>query len=311
MTIKTVTMSNDALFDRKVEELKACADKARISKWGLVDKLLECEDLLGDRFSQAVEVTRLSPGALSNYLSTGRAWPPVLRHLDMPFDSHTALNPLSDDQKTAVMLMAKKSGWNRDDLRLRVAAHKAGDKLAFDPRHKVEAPAPRPRKVVDVEELHARVKNDNDSKEEKPVFDTTDAGADFRAANRAEAIEARADHSKSTATERLNHALATLKAMRTDPGFMAALDPTLISADACGLEGQWLINVGTETRHRQNIEFERAVRKPASKKSQQGREAASRLVHTQEIVGASPAPATNPDSAVEEDIPEFLRQPAG
>jgi hypothetical protein len=189
MALRTRQATNDEIFTDAVKRLKAKSDNRRNATWDLVDELLACEDVLGERFSQAVEVTRLSSGALSNYLSTGRAWPANLRHLNMPFDMHTALNSLADEQKTAAMTMAMKADWTREELRQRVGAWKAGDTLAFDHRHKVAAPE---RKVRDVPDSHARV-NDDD----KPIMDRSAFGGgehasserpDFEACNEAQLV---------------------------------------------------------------------------------------------------------------------------
>ncbi|MBX3490869.1 hypothetical protein [Parvibaculum sp.] len=239
-------------------------------------------ETLGERFWQAVEITQLSQGAVDNYMRTGEAWPADKRFLNMPFDCHSALNTLDPDRRVAAMTMAQKAKWDRDELRRRVAAWKAGDEKAFDYRHKVSAPERPARKIVDVPETLAGEGSSNGSKN-AAVFDATDAGRGLDVENSpATPTAAPALPSKPTATERLNHVLALLKEMRNEPGFLAALDPPAISAVDCGIEGQWLVNVGTETRHRQDIEFDRK---------------------------AAPRRQGKPQPA-EEDVPVFLRRKA-
>lgn len=131
---------SEAVYADAVKRLKAKASNHRKGIWELADELLRCEKLLGDRFSQAVEVTQLAPDTISNYLGVARAWPADIRQPDMPFDMHAALVTLDDKNKASVMRIASKALWTRADVRQRMKAWKDGDVEAFDPAHRIALP---------------------------------------------------------------------------------------------------------------------------------------------------------------------------
>lgn len=260
MAIQTRPVSNNEAYDRWQEEVLTAATEYRKGAWALADKLLEGMDRFGEAmFFQVVNDTGLSQHTVDNYLSLARAFPISRRRENVSLSIHDAVRKLPDEEANAMLMLAEKYQWTRENVRDRVKAWKAGDLTALQAGWKPKLPPKLSAQTPDAED--AEIIEDDD----KPVFDTTAAGADMdaelRAENRREFKEARAERSFSTATEKLTYALSLVKAMRSDPEFRAALDTSSISASDCELEGHWLVNLAREVRHRQNIEFDNP-RKP-------------------------------------------------
>lgn len=253
--IKTQPLSNEETFDAICARLKSASDKRRVATWELVDELLSARETLGERFWQAVEVTQISQGAVENYMRTGDAWPADKRFLNMPFDAHSTLNTLDPDRRTAVMTMAQKAKWDRDELRRRVAAWKAGDEKAFDYRHKVEAPERPARKIVDVPESHARVEDLNGSNEDKPLFDATGTGQAMAAEKRE-----RPDFTASTAQQCLLDAMKAMDAALMNRG---ALDYETLSAEKLFALADRIKSLAAEVQHAHEMKW-KSARKPVS-----------------------------------------------
>lgn len=251
-------MSNaaaDEVYEAACERLKQKSLSARGSVWLLADELLLDEDLLGDRFSQAAEITQLASGTISNYLSTARAWPEELRNPDLPFDIHQSLNPLETDKKLAVIQMVREAGWNRDDVRHRMAAWKTGDKLAFDLRHRVDVAEPKKKNATQtVAEAAHDIHNDlpvGSSRMRDGVMEVELHGTVVQQ------IEVKPAAPEPTADKRLEEVLDLIQGMRTDPTFLDSLTPEKASVARLNLEGQWLQNAATHVKAMQDINFQR------------------------------------------------------
>lgn len=154
----------------------------------------------------------LTPEAIDNYMRTGRAWPSDKRFLNMPFDYHTALNSLEPAQRIAAMTMAQKAEWDRIELRARIAAWKAGDEIAFDPRHKVAKPEKKAKLSSQTpnDDSHAGVEGLNSSKDDKPVMDGGAFGEGL-AAERREKLDAYSEQSLSDANQALMRGLDAIE----------------------------------------------------------------------------------------------------
>jgi hypothetical protein len=283
--IRTQPASNNPDFDAWHSGLNDDARNYRRSVWKLIDRLGEGRERFGDElFWQAVHSTGLSEGTITNYLGLFKIYPKGKRRENLPLGVHEAIRSLSEDQRATVLAVAEEHDWTREDVRARMLAFKAGDEKAWDPRWKPK----RTAKVIDIAEkpTHAGVSDD------KPVFDATDAGQALAGEERREVLAALSEQKLSSANQRLLSVLAELKAMRTDAAFMAALEPDGLTAAAIQIEGQWLVNVATETRHRQNAEWN----KPASAHSDQS--GASRSVVTPSAGrGADENPVFNPETS--------------
>ena len=164
MAIQTRPASNNEMYDRWQEEVLAAAQNYRSGAWSLADKLLEGMDRFGENmFYQCVGDTGLSQHTIENYLSLARAFPVSRRRESVAIGIHDAVRKLPEDEGNAVLQLAEKYGWTREQVRDRVKAWKQGDLEALKAGWK-----PKP-KVIEVEEAEVV---DND----KPVMDSTAFG---------------------------------------------------------------------------------------------------------------------------------------
>lgn len=167
MSIQTRPLSNDEAFDRWSTDLCKQAINHRHSVWSIGDLLLEGERKFEDgRYMAALEATRLTIETLMNYKSLAKCFPAGKRRLNLGVSSHEAVRSLDDVARDALLDLVEKHEISRDNLRDRVKAYKGGDVGALAYKWK------QPNKVTEVED-HAARENDDD---DKPVFDSTDAG---------------------------------------------------------------------------------------------------------------------------------------
>lgn len=233
------------------------ADKA--VQWAIGDWWIYGDHAYGERASAAIDPAS-GENRLQRYMDYGfvaRAIETSRRREVLSWSAHREVAGLEPKIQDAILDRAVENGWRSREIRAAVREYKA--RLAEGNEPKLSAQTPDIEEAEIVEETDAA------------VFDATAAGAAMPPEERREVLDAMRETAQSTATERLNHVLALLKTMRNEPGFMAALDPQQVSAESCGIEGDWLKNVGTETRHRQNIEFDRRARKPAPAAVDKGR----------------------------------------
>lgn len=167
MSIKTRPMTNDEAFDEWQTQLLKEAINHRHAVWSIGDLLLEGEKKFDDaRFMQALEATKLTIETLTNYKSLAKCFPIGSRRLNLGVSHHEAVRSLDEPTRKAMLDLVERHEISRENLRDRVQAYKGGDLEALLPKWRQK------NKVTEVED-HAARENDDD---DKPVFDSTDAG---------------------------------------------------------------------------------------------------------------------------------------
>lgn len=257
MTKSAKAKASEAVYQAAVERLKEKARSNRASRWELADELLTCEALLGERFAQAAEVTQLAPATITVYLSVARAWPQDKRHPTAPFGFHQILSAV--ENRAAVMDMALAAEWNAQELRDRVNAFHAGNKLAFDHRHRI---AVAPGELLKNKPGRKTKHEPSPAPAVEPVTRETQEPGQTVNVPAAPSPAPGETIQQPSANDRLQAVLAAVKELRTDPAFLDSLDYEPISAAALALEGQWLVNVGAMTTQRQESGFTRVRKVP-------------------------------------------------
>lgn len=291
--IKAKPISNRPDFDAWRDALTADAKNQRVGTWKLVDRLGEGRERFGDElFWQAVHDTRLAEATITNYLGLYKVFPKGKRVEAVPVSIHETIRSLKDDdQRMTVLKLADEFEWTRENVRDRMEASKAGDPKCWDPRWKPKA---KP-KVIEVIEEAAPAGGSDDI----PVMDSTSSGQAMNAQARAEVLTAVVE--PSGADQKLLAAVAAVRALRLDPTFLNSLDAEGHNSAAVQLEGQWLVNVGTQLAQKQRLRDSNSARltrdngdgsPQASSPVNQDGESASRSV--------VPLPASSSD---EPDIP--------
>lgn len=165
--IKTQPLSNDEAFDTWCRDLVTQAVEHRNAAWTLGDLLIEGLEKFDEaRVWTAAEATGMTPETLTNYKSLAKAFRPGRRRMNLGITVHETVRALDETAQNLFLDMVEKYEISREALRERVRAYKAGDAGAANYKWK---PLP---KVVEVEDSHAGVRNDDD----KPVMDGTDFG---------------------------------------------------------------------------------------------------------------------------------------
>lgn len=168
MSIQTRALTNDEAFDRWCRELVERAIDHRNAAWTIGDLLLEGLEKFDEaRVWTAAEATGMTPETLTNYKSLAKTFRPGRRRMNLGISVHEAVRSLDETAQNLFLDMVEKYEITRENLRERVRAYKAGDAGAANYKWK-----PQP-KVVEVEDSHAGV---SDGDDDKPVFDSTDAG---------------------------------------------------------------------------------------------------------------------------------------
>ena len=227
------------------------ADKA--VQWAIGDWWAYGDHTYGERASAAIDPisgeNRLQRYA--NYAWVARSIETSRRREVLSWSSHEAVAGLEPKIQDAILGRAVENGWGSREVRAAVKEYK--DRLASGSKPKLSTQTPD-------EPNHAGV-NLNADADERPVMDGTEVGAaiaaEAKSEERREVLAGLRDQSLSSANQRLLAIMAELKAMRTDTGFLAQIEPAGINADALATEAQWLVNVSSEIRHRQNKEWER------------------------------------------------------
>ncbi len=166
--IETRPLTNDEAFDRWCRELVERAVDHRNAAWTMGDLLLEGLEKFDEaRVWTAAEATGMTPETLTNYKSLAKTFRPGRRRMNLGISVHEAVRSLDETAQNLFLDMVEKYEITRENLRERVRAYKAGDAGAANYKWK-----PQP-KVVEVEDSHAGVSDDDD---DRPVFDNTDAG---------------------------------------------------------------------------------------------------------------------------------------
>lgn len=86
----------------------------RSSCWWIGDWINFGEGTYGEKYAQAMEVTKLAEGTLMNYASVCRRIPRSRRKIELPFSVHVEVAPLSPSEQKHWLTVAA-----RDDLRQR------------------------------------------------------------------------------------------------------------------------------------------------------------------------------------------------
>lgn len=166
--IEARPLTNDEAFDRWCRELVERAVDHRNAAWTIGDLLLEGLEKFDEaRVWTAAEATGMTPETLTNYKSLAKTFRPGRRRMNLGISVHEAVRSLDETAQNLFLDMVEKYEITRENLRERVRAYKAGDAGAANYKWK-----PQP-KVVEVEDSHAGVSDDDD---DRPVFDNTDAG---------------------------------------------------------------------------------------------------------------------------------------
>jgi hypothetical protein len=71
----------------------------RCSPWWVGDAILYGEDCFGEKFSQGVDVTRLSAGTLANIVTVCRRIPSERRRAELSFSHHVVVTHLSPEEQ--------------------------------------------------------------------------------------------------------------------------------------------------------------------------------------------------------------------
>jgi hypothetical protein len=86
-------------------------------QWWIGDWLLFGEIHYGDRYAQAVELTKLSYGSIANIVWTARNVDLTRRRENLSFAHHSEVAPLEPDEQEHWLALAEANEWSRDQLR--------------------------------------------------------------------------------------------------------------------------------------------------------------------------------------------------
>lgn len=85
--------------------------------WCLADWINFGERAYGEKYADAIEVTKLNEQTLMNYAYVGRKIPPDRRVPGIPFGVHAELASLDPPEQVAWLDKVKQNGWKRAELR--------------------------------------------------------------------------------------------------------------------------------------------------------------------------------------------------
>lgn len=270
------------------------ADKA--VQWAIGDWWIYGDHRYGERASAAIDPAT-GENRLTRYMQYGwvaRSIETSRRREVLSWSAHLEVAALEPNIQDGILSRAVENGWGSREVRAAVKEFK--DRLAGGNKPKLSAQTPDVEDAEVVEETDAA------------VFDATPAGAAM-AAQKAE--RERPEFTASTAQQSLLDAMKAMDAALMNRG---GLDYETLSAEKLFALADRIKSLAAEVQHAHETKWKSArrpapagadregdgkssPRTPDLKTLTQGGEEASRLVHTQEIVGASPAPATNPASS--------------
>lgn len=118
----------------------------RSSCWWIGDWILFGEKgTYGEKYAQAMEVTKLAEGTLMNYVSVCRRIPRSRRRIELPFSVHVEVAPLPPAEQKHWLAVASREGMRQRDLR-----------YALKPVKDDEEPPPRTtRQKAVVDDIHS------------------------------------------------------------------------------------------------------------------------------------------------------------
>lgn len=278
---KSIPGSNDPKFDKWHEDTLKAAAKYRTSAKELARILYRGLIEFGEaRFWQVAPETDLSEHTISNYLALARAYEPDGWRPKIALGIHEALIPMTPAQRETTFDLIEQFGWNRDEVRNRVAAYRGGELTAFDPRAKVAAPEKKPKKgkapADNIQEASRMRENEHQGEVSEGAAQAAGSVATYERRAAIDGLQiVGIDHVKPgektdfspqvflhggniapiSANSRLEFMLGLLKMIRTDEGFIDDLVIEGISAPAMQLEAQFLMNLATQIKQRQEIKF--------------------------------------------------------
>lgn len=93
------------------------AERRKRVMWWISEWLLHGERVYGETYTQAAEITGLSPDTLKNYVSTANRVPRERRRPELHFSHHQEVAALEPEDQTIWLDRAVVNGWNRAELR--------------------------------------------------------------------------------------------------------------------------------------------------------------------------------------------------
>tara|TARA_R110000824_G_scaffold140651_5_gene306792 strand:- start:4702 stop:5235 length:534 start_codon:yes stop_codon:yes gene_type:complete len=118
MTPIGAVISDDLTFEDFEEGLKNCQVMANASLWTLGDILLYAEAKWGEKYAQAIELTKKSYATLSQAVRVSKSYPQDERLVDLSWSHHREAASIKDkDQRRQLLEQAAREGWSRDTMR--------------------------------------------------------------------------------------------------------------------------------------------------------------------------------------------------
>ena len=98
----------------------AISSARRVMTWALGDWMLYGESAWGEKYTQALDQTGYSMGALVTIASVCSRIPPAQRKAALSFEHHRTVAYLPVDERPKWLAKAEDSGWTREELRERI-----------------------------------------------------------------------------------------------------------------------------------------------------------------------------------------------
>lgn len=123
-----IILDPDFPFEEYEDLGEALAGFHRSSCWWIGDWILHGEGTYGEKYAQAMTVTRLAEGTLMNYASVCRRVPRSRRRIGLPFSVHTEIASLSPQEQKHWLAVAERDDLKQRDVRLLLRPVKNGDR---------------------------------------------------------------------------------------------------------------------------------------------------------------------------------------
>lgn len=139
LTETSINFSAELDYDDWIQFVEQLVRVEASVQWWIGDMLVYGEQLYGERYTQAMNLTGKAPGTVANWEWVCSRIPRSRRRSDVPFTLHYEVAGLAPEDQAAWLQAAAEEGWSKTDLRRALRDNPSADS---PPRPKPLQPAP-------------------------------------------------------------------------------------------------------------------------------------------------------------------------